>query len=67
MTNEGMWKELELSEKLKELKKELKKIKQDKKRGEEPIAQEVGDGYTRIFKQNPNLWDILQNCLFGRY
>ena len=36
-------------------------------RGEEPIAQEVGDGYTRIFKQNPNLWDILQNCLFGRY
>ena len=30
------------------------------------IAQEVGDGYTRIFKQNPNLWDILQDCLFGR-
>ena len=29
MTNEGMWKELELSEKVKELKKELKKIKQD--------------------------------------
>tara|TARA_R100000908_G_scaffold61286_1_gene39207 strand:+ start:948 stop:1268 length:321 start_codon:yes stop_codon:yes gene_type:complete len=34
-------------------------------RGEEPIAQAVGDGYTRIFKQNPNLWDILQNSLFG--
>ena len=35
------------------------------KRGEEPIAQAVGDGYTRIFKQNPKLWDILQDCLFG--
>ena len=34
-------------------------------RGEEPIAGAVGDGYTRIFKQNPNLWDILQNSLFG--
>jgi len=34
-------------------------------RGEEPIAQAVGDGYTRIFKQNPNLWDILQNSLFA--
>ena len=35
------------------------------KRGEEPIAQAVGDGYTRIFKQNPKLWDILQECLYG--
>jgi hypothetical protein len=34
------------------------------KKGEEPIAQTVGDGYTRIFKQNPNLWDILKDCLF---
>jgi len=34
------------------------------KKGEEPIAQAVGDGYTRIFKQNPNLWDILKDCLF---
>jgi Zn-dependent peptidase ImmA (M78 family) len=34
-------------------------------RGEEPIAQAVGDGYTRIFKQNPKLWDILQECLYG--
>ena len=34
-------------------------------RGEEPIAQAVGDGYTRIFKQNPNLWDILQDCLYS--
>ena len=33
-------------------------------RGEEPIAQTVGDGYTRIFKQNPNLWDILTDLLF---
>jgi len=34
-------------------------------RGEEPIAKAVGDGYTRIFKQNPHLWDILQDCLFS--
>jgi|TARA_Y100000114_G_scaffold118922_1_gene113511 Zn-dependent peptidase ImmA (M78 family) len=34
------------------------------KRGEEPIAKEVGDGYTRIFKQNPNLWNILHDCIF---
>ena len=34
-------------------------------RGEEPIAQAVGDGYTKIFKQNPNLWDMLQKELFG--
>ena len=33
-------------------------------RGEEPIAKAVGDGYTRIFKQNPNLWDILNDLLF---
>ena len=35
------------------------------KRGEEPIAQAVGDGYTRVFKQNPNLWNILHECLFS--
>jgi len=35
-------------------------------KGEEPIAQEVGDGYTKIFKQNPKLWDLLHTCLFGR-
>ena len=35
------------------------------KRGEEPIAQAVGDGYTRVFKQNPNLWNILHVCLFS--
>tara|TARA_R110000765_G_scaffold338048_1_gene428278 strand:- start:138 stop:458 length:321 start_codon:yes stop_codon:yes gene_type:complete len=33
-------------------------------KGEEPIASAVGDGYTRIFKQNPNLWDLLKDCLF---
>ena len=33
-------------------------------RGEEPIAKAVGDGYTRIFKQNPNLWNILHDCIF---
>ena len=41
MTNEGMWKELELSEKVKELKKELKKIKQDKKRGENDLEKTI--------------------------
>tara|TARA_R100000935_G_scaffold9794_1_gene19733 strand:+ start:63 stop:383 length:321 start_codon:yes stop_codon:yes gene_type:complete len=34
------------------------------KKGEEPIASAVGDGYTRVFKQNPKLWDLLQDCLF---
>jgi len=34
-------------------------------RGEEPIAKAVGDGYTKIFKQNPKLWDILASCLYG--
>jgi hypothetical protein len=33
-------------------------------RGEEPIATAVGNGYTRIFKQNPNLWDILNDLLY---
>ena len=33
-------------------------------RGEEPIADAVGNGFTRIFKQNPKLWDILSDCLF---
>tara|TARA_R100001440_G_scaffold15698_1_gene26650 strand:+ start:760 stop:1080 length:321 start_codon:yes stop_codon:yes gene_type:complete len=34
-------------------------------RGEEPIAKAVGDGYTKIFKQNPKLWDILASCIYG--
>ena len=33
-------------------------------RGEEPIADAVGNGFTRIFKQNTKLWDILSDCLF---
>ena len=28
-------------------------------KGEEPIAKAVGDGYTKIFKQNPKLRQIL--------
>jgi len=32
-------------------------------RGEEPIAQAVGNGYTKIFKQNPKLWKILSNLI----
>ena len=34
-------------------------------RGEEPIAKAVGDGYPKIFKQNPKLWDILASCIYG--
>ncbi len=34
-------------------------------RGEEPIAQAVGDGYTKIFKQNPHLWNILTKLIKG--
>jgi len=34
-------------------------------RGEEPIAQAVGDGYSKIFKQNPHLWNILTKLIKG--
>ncbi len=34
-------------------------------RGEEPIAQAVGDGYEKIFRQNPNLWHNLTKLLKG--
>ena len=34
-------------------------------RGEEPIAQAVGDGYEKIFKQNPNLWKALTKLIKG--
>jgi len=34
-------------------------------RGEEPIAQAVGDGYAKIFKQNPHLWNILTKLIKG--
>ena len=34
-------------------------------RGEEPIAQAVGDGYSKIFKQNPHLWSILTKLIKG--
>ena len=33
------------------------------KRGEEPIAQAVGDGYEKVFKQNPKLWSLLTKLL----
>ena len=32
-------------------------------RGEEPIAQAVGDGYEKVFKQNPKLWTLLTKLL----
>jgi len=32
-------------------------------RGEEPIAKAVGDGYEKIFRQNPHLWKNLSNLL----
>tara|TARA_R100000951_G_scaffold67044_1_gene56599 strand:+ start:680 stop:988 length:309 start_codon:yes stop_codon:yes gene_type:complete len=32
-------------------------------RGEEPIAQAVGDGYEKIFRQNPNLWKLLTKLI----
>ena len=34
-------------------------------RGEEPIAQAIGDGYEKVFKQNPNLWKSLTKLLKG--
>ena len=33
------------------------------KRGEEPIAQAVGDGYEKLFKRNPKLWTLLTKLL----
>ena len=35
------------------------------KRGEEPIAQAIGDGYEKVFKQNPKLWILLTKLLKG--
>ena len=35
------------------------------KRGEEPIAQAIGDGYEKVFKQNPKLWKLLTTLLKG--
>jgi len=32
-------------------------------RGEEPIAEAVGDGYEKVFKQNPKLWTLLSKLL----
>ena len=32
-------------------------------RGEEPIAEAVGDGYAKVFKQNPKLWTLLTKLL----
>ena len=34
-------------------------------RGEEPIAEAVGDGYEKVFKQNPKLWTLLTKLLKG--
>ena len=34
-------------------------------RGEEPIAQAVGDGYEKIFKANPQLRTIINKCFRG--
>lgn len=34
-------------------------------RGEEPVAIAVGDGFTKIFKQNPNLFKQLKNLIKG--
>jgi hypothetical protein len=31
--------------------------------GEEPMAIEIGDGFTKIFKQNPKLWTLLTKLL----
>ena len=33
------------------------------KRGEEPIAQAIGDGYEKVFRQNPKLWTLLTKLL----
>ena len=35
-------------------------------RGEEPIAQAVGTGYEKIFKSNPKLRKLLNNCFINR-
>ena len=35
------------------------------KRGEEPIAQAIGDGYEKVFRQNPKLWKLLTKLLKG--
>lgn len=35
------------------------------RRGEEPIAEAVGDGYAKVFKQNPKLWTLLTKLLKG--
>ena len=34
-------------------------------RGEEPVAVAVGNGYEKIFKQNPKLWAELTRILYG--
>ena len=34
-------------------------------RGEEPIATAVGNGYEKVFKQNPKLWGQLTRILYG--
>ena len=33
--------------------------------GEEPMAIEIGNGFTKIFKQNPRLWILLTKLLRG--
>ena len=33
--------------------------------GEEPMAIEIGNGFTKIFKQNPKLWILLTKLLRG--
>jgi len=33
-----------------------------KDRGEEPIAMAVGDGFTKILKQNPKIRDFIYEC-----
>ena len=35
-------------------------------RGEEPIAKGSRRWVHKNFKQNPKLWDILQDCLYGK-
>ena len=34
-----------------------------KSMGEEPMAIEIGNGFTKIFKQNPKLWKYLTKLL----
>ena len=34
-----------------------------KSMSEEPMAIEIGNGFTKIFKQNPNLWTLLTKLL----